>query len=313
MQTLCQLQSDHPSRVDACLAAWGWSRQWGWVVLGVFAGCLLGISQLARAQVSTQVMPQLVPASPQSIAAQEAMQEQVANWLLKTQTLARTDYDFVPLDKRIAVQPCDKPLVVDLPFSSRETVRVRCLGGNTWQMYLRTIIKANAPAKLNSNSNPKTNLTEAAADPLRSAQSPANALPASPRVGVSDKRITVVTSQLLRAGTVLTADMLRLVDVPALGVDSQLVSSFKDVEGGELVRDITAGTPIRASDVRRALMVKMGQSVMLTVSQGSGFAITARVEALQDGRMGEQVRLKNPESGRILSGIVTGPNTAKGI
>ena len=37
------------------------------------------------------------------------------------------------------------------------------------------------------------------------------------------------------------------------------------------------------------------------------------VEALQDGRMGEQVRLKNTESGRQISGVVVGPNLVRGL
>jgi len=29
--------------------------------------------------------------------------------------------------------------------------------------------------------------------------------------------------------------------------------------------------------------------------------------------LGEQIRLKNPESGRLISGVVTGPNALKGL
>ena len=99
----------------------------------------------------------------------------------------------------------------------------------------------------------------------------------------------------------------------ATGLDNSAVTSIKDVENAEVVRDIPAGTPLRSYDVRRAILVKQGQLVMLTIGQGSGFAIVARVEALQDGRLGDQIRLKNPESGRLLSGVVTGPNAAKGL
>ena len=74
-----------------------------------------------------------------------------------------------------------------------------------------------------------------------------------------------------------------------------------------------AGVPLRGHDVRRAVVVKQGQSVTLTVGQGNGFSITARVEAMQDGKIGDQIRLKNPESGRLLTGIVTGPNAARGL
>jgi flagella basal body P-ring formation protein FlgA len=49
------------------------------------------------------------------------------------------------------------------------------------------------------------------------------------------------------------------------------------------------------------------------VSAAGGFAITARVESLQDGKIGDQVRLKNLDSGRLITGIVTGPNAARGL
>jgi flagella basal body P-ring formation protein FlgA len=107
--------------------------------------------------------------------------------------------------------------------------------------------------------------------------------------------------------------MLEETEQAAAGLDNSLFGGVKDLENAEVVRDIPAGTALRSSDVRRALMVKQGQLVMLTISQGSSFAIVARVEALQDGRLGDQIRLKNPESGRLLSGVVTGPNAAKGL
>jgi flagella basal body P-ring formation protein FlgA len=127
------------------------------------------------------------------------------------------------------------------------------------------------------------------------------------------RKQVVVGKLLLRRGTLLTADMLSEIDYSAQGLDPQAVSSIRDLENAEIIRDMPAGTPLRSHDVRRAVLVKQGQSVLLTVTQGNGFSITARVDALQDGKMGEQIRLKNPESGRILSGIVTGPNAAKGI
>jgi len=126
-------------------------------------------------------------------------------------------------------------------------------------------------------------------------------------------RKVVVARQLLRAGTALTADMLEEEEISAVGVDPQAVTSIKDLEYGEMVREIQAGVPLRSHDVRRAILVKQGQSVILTIGQSGGFAISARVVALQDGKMGEQIRLKNPESGRIITGVVTGSSTARGL
>jgi len=196
---------------------------------------------------------------------------------------------------------------MDLPFATKETVRVRCLGASSWQLYLRANIKT-APAKPVA--------AAVAAAPASAAAPPVTAIPpkGTSTPAAAARRKVVVGTQFLRAGTVLNASMLEETDqAGAAAADNSLFGSVKDLENAEVVRDIAAGTALRSSDVRRALMVKQGQLVMLTISQGGSFAIVARVEALQDGRLGDQIRLKNPESGRLLSGVVTGPNAAKGL
>jgi flagella basal body P-ring formation protein FlgA len=88
---------------------------------------------------------------------------------------------------------------------------------------------------------------------------------------------------------------------------------MKDVEQAELTRDVMAGQALRSSDVKRAVLVKQGQTVTMAVGEKSTFQILVRMEALQEGRFGEQVKLRNPESGRQVSGVVTGLNTVKGL
>lgn len=235
---------------------------------------------------------------------QDHLFKEVGNWMQQTQQLSAGQFDFVPLDSRVKVQPCDRPLVMDLPFATKETVRVRCLGTSSWQLYLRANIK-------NSVAKPAPPAAPAAAAPAATAVA---ATP--PKIAISAataRRKVVVGTQFLRAGTVLSAAMLEESEQAATGLDNSLFGSLKDLENAEVVRDIPAGTALRSSDVRRALMVKQGQLVMLTISKGSSFAIVARVEALQDGRLGDQIRLKNPESGRLLSGVVTGPSAARGL
>ena len=88
---------------------------------------------------------------------------------------------------------------------------------------------------------------------------------------------------------------------------------FGGLEFNELTRNIQAGEPLRPGDLRPALLVRRGQSVLLTVGTSGGLQVTLRAEAMFDARLGEPVQLKNPESGRTLSGIVTGKGTARGI
>jgi len=222
---------------------------------------------------------------------------EVGQWVQQSQQLNANQFTFAPLDSRVQVEACDRALAMDSPFASRETVRVRCLGKPGWQLYLRVLLKPGVAPGLPEPGAPGAALA---------ASVPTNATP-------PQTRRVVVAKDTLRSGTVISAALVRELDVAAQGVDPQALSSVKDAENAEIVRDVAPGVPLRSYDLRRAVLVKQGQSVVLTVGQGSGFSITARVEALQDGKIGDQIRLKNPDSGRFLSGIVTGPNAARGL
>ncbi len=232
--------------------------------------------------------------------AAEKMNSQVRQWVAQSSGISADEVQIAPMDNRVQVMPCERALWIDHPFASRETVRVRCpaVSGTAaqnataqpvWQLYIRIAAGAGV-----------------AAANTRSA--PAVAAVAATKM--------VVARQLLQRGTVLKPEMLQEVDAPAPAngqIDASQLTSIKDAEMAELVRDLTSGTPLRTHDIRRAVLVKMGQQVMLTVGNGPDFEIRVRAEALQDGRMGEQVRLKNTESGKNISGVVTGPNAVKGL
>lgn len=214
---------------------------------------------------------------------QEKMLTQVKQWVAQTQNTTAAQVEIAPLDGRVQVQACPQPLQMDLPFASRETVRVRCTQP-PWQLYLRLQAGSGGPAEV----------TQTSADATATRQ-------------------TVVARHLIQRGTRLQPGMLEEVTLPALGMDPNAVASLQDLLHGEVVRDMPAGQVLRSSDIRRAILVKQGQSALMMVGQNTGFQITVRVEALQDGRMGEQIRLKNPDSGRLLTGTVTGPNAVRGL
>ncbi|MCF8148070.1 MAG: flagellar basal body P-ring formation chaperone FlgA [Sulfuritalea sp.] len=247
-----------------------------------FAGFAMGVALAVSAQ----------PAPPQEAPAGEKLLAEVGRWVQQTQQLAPEQFGFAPMDSRVQLQTCDRPLVMDLPFASRETVRVRCLGNPIWQLYMRVVLKPGVSA---------------AAVPAAAASGSNSA------VGATTKRKVVVASQLLRAGSLVAVTTLQETEHSGEGLDPQAVGSIKDVENSEMVRDVAAGVPLRSHDVRRAVLVKQGQMVVLSVTQTSGFSITARVEATQDGKIGDKIRLKNPESGRYITGVVTGPSAVRGL
>jgi flagella basal body P-ring formation protein FlgA len=132
-------------------------------------------------------------------------------------------------------------------------------------------------------------------------------------VAVPIVKTVVVPKRLIQRGTIIEAEMLEEVKQTGGNVDNSMLQSLKDALTAEAVRDLSAGQALRSSDIRRAILVKQGQLVTMNVGEKPGFLITVRVEALQDGRMGEQVKLKNTESGRQISGVVVGPNLVRGL
>lgn len=125
-------------------------------------------------------------------------------------------------------------------------------------------------------------------------------------------RPALVARRALAAGQFADPTLFELAPVPARDTNVAFVTDLKGHEHSELARTLQPGEPLRASDLRPALLVKRGDAVTLTVRTSGGLEITLRAEALQDGRYGERVNLKNPESGRVLPAIVTGKNTARG-
>ena len=130
---------------------------------------------------------------------------------------------------------------------------------------------------------------------------------------VSEGRLVLVARQNLSAGQQIDAGMFESRLVANRDPGQRFYTSIEGLEYSALTRNMQAGDPLRASDVRLAVLVLRGQSVLLSVGGAQGLQISVRVEALQDGRLGEQIQLKNPESGRVLGGVVTGKNTARGL
>ena len=264
--------------------------------LSWLAACLLCGQTWAQAG----KVPPAPPVAPSAAAASAAspkdkMLLQVRQWVGQNQNTEPAKVDILPIDPRVNVQECPQPLLIDLPFASRESVRVRC-AQPAWQIYLRV-----------QTTEPVTP-APAATNTAQTAQAPKAAQAAAPV-----NRTTVVTRHLIQRGTQLQPAMLEEVSRPTQGLDPQAVSSLQDLIYGEATRDLPAGQVVRSSDIKRAVLVKQGQSALMSVGQDKGFQITIRVEAMQDGRMGEQIRLKNTESGRLLTGTVTGPNAVRGF
>ncbi len=212
----------------------------------------------------------------------EDLQHKVKHWIAQTQGAPMDQIHMAPMDARLKFEPCQRAILFDHPFNNRQTVRARC-EQPAWQHYVQVSIKG------------------------QSGSPPAAGSPQTVQ------RQVWVSTQLLKRGTVIQPGLLKQTDMALSPSETQVVQDLKDVSNMELLRDLPANTPLRSYDVKASLMVRRGQQVLVSVGEGKGFSITVRAEAQQDGLMGEQIRLKNTESGRSLSAVVTGFNAAKGL
>ena len=210
----------------------------------------------------------------------EALQKQAQQWAASHPSFQGKPVQVVPVDPRITVQSCQQNLQFEQPFPNQPAIRVRCVQPQ-WQLFVN----------------------------VNAGQATASAPRANGNTPVLHK--VLVSKELLKRGTLITPDMFSYAEMPAAGMENQIISDTKLLKNMELVRDLTPNTPLRSYDVKTAVLVKRGQEVQVTAGEGQGFSITMRAEALQDGGLGEQIRLKNVESGRSLSGVITGPNAAK--
>ena len=203
---------------------------------------------------------------------------QVRQWIAAQPGLKDKHIQMTALDPRLQIRKCDHSLQIEQPFVSSNSVKVVCSSPN-WQIF----ITIGEPGGLNNserNSNTPT------------------------------LQKVLVSKELLRKGTLVNPLMFVTAEMPAPGMELQLIHDPKILVNMELARDLAPNTPLRTFDLKNAILVKRGQEVTVTAGKGQGFLITIRAESLQDGAMGDLIKLKNSESGRTISAIVSGPGIA---
>ncbi len=124
------------------------------------------------------------------------------------------------------------------------------------------------------------------------------ALAATPAVTLPVPRATIAQ------GEIITLSALEKRRFRANRIDRfSVVPNINDILGKEAVRRLPVGEPIPKSALRRREAVKRGEPAQL-VFQDRGLEIVAHVEPLEDGVVGEIIRVRNVDTGLIIVGRV---------
>jgi flagellar basal body P-ring formation protein FlgA len=123
--------------------------------------------------------------------------------------------------------------------------------------------------------------------------------------------MAVASRNLQRGELINSAD----VDVAVLDV-SQLRQGYKstpeDIIGKQLKYPVNKGEAFRISVLDMPLAIKRGDQVSIEALTGN-IRVATTGTAISDGRIGQQIKIKNNQSARILSAKVLGPGKVGSI
>ncbi|MGH7159428.1 MAG: flagellar basal body P-ring formation chaperone FlgA [Acetobacteraceae bacterium] len=118
----------------------------------------------------------------------------------------------------------------------------------------------------------------------------------------------LIAGHVLMPGEILTAQDVRLANVPAARIAGGVARTASQAVGMELHRAIAAGDPLPLSDLSAPPLVRRGQRVLILLS-APGIALTEQGKALEAGAANASIRVLNPLSHAVLEATVTGPGT----
>ena len=113
----------------------------------------------------------------------------------------------------------------------------------------------------------------------------------------------VVANHSLMRGSLITAADVRTMSIDVTDFPRGYFTQVKPLIGKELRRSVATNNPISPAHVRDALAVKRGDEVTILASTSS-LTIRSVGIALNDGRLGQQIRVKNSTSKRIIKAQV---------
>ncbi len=121
--------------------------------------------------------------------------------------------------------------------------------------------------------------------------------------------IPVLTHRMSPGDEITEADV-DWVRIPATRVSQNIIDDPKDLVGFTPRRSLRPGEPVRSNDVEAPRLVEKGSIVSVTYRLAN-MSLSTRGRALEDGALGEIIKIVNPRSHRTIEVEVTGTNEAK--
>ena len=121
--------------------------------------------------------------------------------------------------------------------------------------------------------------------------------------------VAVSTRNLQRGERISATDfVMKRTNTSVIG--QSFIDSQAAVIGMVVSRPVRSGSVIKAQDIKEPVVVSKGDTITLLANQGA-LQVSSEGVALANGRMGEQIRVQNARSRRVVDARVTGPGRAE--
>jgi flagella basal body P-ring formation protein FlgA len=111
-----------------------------------------------------------------------------------------------------------------------------------------------------------------------------------------ETQAVVVLSRAVSPGTLLTSDILHIVNMDKKRLRSSTIGDIKDAVGARIKRRVSAGRPVDPSNL---CYVCKGDRVTISAGTTNMLVKTSGI-ALEDGSMGETIQVKNRRSNKKI-------------
>jgi flagella basal body P-ring formation protein FlgA len=127
---------------------------------------------------------------------------------------------------------------------------------------------------------------------------------------VTVKQEVVKASRKIRPGQIVSSEDVHLAQEQSSQMQRNILTVAEDAVGKKAVRSIQAGQPIAAQMLDDPPVIKKGTRVLI-IAGNPMMRVSAGGKAVEDGRLGEEVRVVNLSSGKEIHATVKGPGVVE--
>lgn len=127
--------------------------------------------------------------------------------------------------------------------------------------------------------------------------------------GAESTSVPLLT-QNVKIGTVITADMLAVKGIPSKGLPTTTLTNVNDIIGKTAMRNLKAGAVIVAGYVQTPPAIAKNDIITARFTSGD-LVLETPARALENGSVGQTIKIMNMESNKQLPARVVGGNAVE--